>query len=564
MKEQGLFHTKDSPDPVYSDTLELDMSTVEPSLAGPRRPQDRIALSKVKQSFDEAMTIMAQTTQTREVGGGTATQVEMKSVPVTVNGQQVELRDGSVVIAAITSCTNTSNPSVMVAAGLLAKKAVERGLQRQPWVKTSLAPGSKVVTDYYDHAGLTEPLSKLGFDLVGYGCTTCIGNSGPLPEEISAAVDQGGLVVASVLSGNRNFEGRINPDVRANYLASPPLVVAYALAGRIDIDLYNEPIGTDHDGRSVFLKDIWPTQNEINAVVEQSVRPEMFRNQYAHVFEGDELWRSLPTPTTELFEWDPASTYVKHPPYFENMPRQPGPVNDISGARVLALLGDSITTDHISPAGSIKKDSPAGRYLMEHGVEPRDFNSYGSRRGNDEVMARGTFANVRLRNRLTNVEGGFTTYFETGEVMPIFDAAEKYKAAGTPLIILAGKEYGTGSSRDWAAKGPLLQGVRAVIAQSYERIHRSNLIGMGILPLQFRSGENADSLGLTGREVFDIVGLPDTLATKAGQKTVTVRARGDDGATREFSAIVRIDTPQEVEYYRHGGILQYVLRQLLD
>jgi aconitate hydratase len=476
------------------------------------------------------------------------------------------LCDGAVVIAAITSCTNTSNPSVMIAAGLLAKNAVERGLKTQPWVKTSLAPGSKVVTDYLTDSGLQKYLDDLGFSLVGYGCTTCIGNSGPLPTEISAAIEEGGLVAAAVLSGNRNFEGRINPEVRANYLASPPLVVAYALAGQVDVDLYNEPIGTDDKGRSVFLKDIWPTQEEIERVMQKSVRAEMFHKQYASVFDGDDLWRSLPSPTGDLFEWDPSSTYIKHPPYFEDMPREPAAVQDIRGARVLALLGDSITTDHISPAGSIKKDGPAGRYLIEHGVEPKDFNSYGSRRGNHEVMARGTFANIRLRNRLNpQVEGGLTTHLPTGELMSIFDAAEKYKSEGTPLIILAGTEYGTGSSRDWAAKGPLLQGVRAVIAESYERIHRSNLIGMGILPLQFLEGEDYQSIGLTGREVFTLPGIEQAVAsrTNAGKK-VAVSAEREDGTRIEFTVAARIDTPQEAEYFQHGGILQYVLRQLLN
>ena len=578
-KEQGLFHSSKTPEPEYSDTLELDLSTVEPSLAGPRRPQDRIALSRVKPSFLEALDLMLEATGAKpapkEVGRwqseggqtvGTATETHARpGVRCVTNGQEIELCDGSVVIAAITSCTNTSNPSVMVGAGLVARKAVERGLQRKPWVKTSLAPGSKVVTDYLVDADLQKDLDALGFNLVGYGCTTCIGNSGPLPDEISAAIEKGGLVVASVLSGNRNFEGRINPEVRANYLASPPLVVAYALAGRVDIDLYNEPIGEDKNGKSVFLRDIWPTQKEIDAVMEKSVRAEMFQRQYAHVFEGDDLWRTLPSPTGDLFEWDEKSTYIKHPPYFADMPREPGPVQDISSARVLALLGDSITTDHISPAGSIKKDSPAGKYLIAHGVQPRDFNSYGSRRGNDEVMARGTFANIRLRNRLNpTVEGGMTTLLTTGELMPIWDAAEKYMAAGIPTIVLAGKEYGTGSSRDWAAKGPLLQGVRAVIAESYERIHRSNLIGMGILPLQFLEGEDYESIGLTGRETFDLIGIGQAITGKGPEgKRVKVRANPEEGSTIEFTVAARIDTPQEAEYYRHGGILQYVLRQLL-
>ena len=576
-KEQGLFHTAKTPEAEYSDTLELDLSTVEPSLAGPRRPQDRIALSKVKPSFLEALELMLEASGPKpaasEVGrwnseggdvvGALTTPHARPGIRCVTQGQEVMLCDGAVVIAAITSCTNTSNPSVMVGAGLVAKKAAELGLQRKPWVKTSLAPGSKVVTEYLNHSGLTHYLDQLGFNLVGYGCTTCIGNSGPLPTEISEAIEQGGLVVAAVLSGNRNFEGRINPEVRANYLASPPLVVAYAIAGRVDIDLYNEPIGTSKDGKSVFLRDIWPTQQEIEEIMTESVRAEMFQQQYAHVFEGDDLWRSLPSPTGDLFEWEESSTYIKHPPYFEDMPREPGKVNDITGARVLALLGDSITTDHISPAGSIKKDSPAGKYLQSHGVVPKDFNSYGSRRGNHEVMARGTFANIRLRNRLNpTVEGGYTTLLTTGEVMPIYDAAEKYMAAGTPTIVIAGKEYGTGSSRDWAAKGPLLQGVRAVIAESYERIHRSNLIGMGILPLQFHEGEDYETLGLNGHEVFDLVGLEAALSGKGSEgKRVKVIARRDHNI--EFTVLARIDTPQEAEYYRHGGILQYVLRQLL-
>ena len=555
-KEQGLFHTTKTAEAEYSDTLELDLSDVEPSMAGPRRPQDRIPLSAVKQSFVSAMQLSQKAAVA--VGGESAVSASNAGVACTYDGHSFELGHGAVVIAAITSCTNTSNPSVMVAAGLVAKKAVEKGLQRKPWVKTSLAPGSKVVMDYYQAAGLVEPLDQLGFNLVGFGCTTCIGNSGPLPGEISAAVEQGDLVVASVLSGNRNFEGRINPDVRANYLASPPLVVAYALAGRVDIDLYNEPIGTDKDGRSVFLKDIWPTQNEIEKVVAKSVKPEMFRAQYAHVFEGDDLWRNLPTPTGDLFEWEEDSTYVKHPPYFEDMPRHPAAVTDIAGARCLAVLGDSITTDHISPAGSIKANSPAGKYLVEQGVQVRDFNSYGSRRGNHEVMVRGTFANIRLRNRMTpDVEGGFTRHLPGGEVMTIYDAAMMYQQENTPLIILAGKEYGTGSSRDWAAKGSRLLGVSAVIAESFERIHRSNLIGMGILPLQFLEGEGAESLGLTGNEIFAIADIERALAQPGCQLEV----RADD---RAIVVKARIDTPQEAEYYRHGGILQFVLRQLMS
>jgi aconitate hydratase len=554
-KEQGLFHTADTPEAEYSDTLSLDLATVEPSVAGPRRPQDRIPLSHVKKSFVDTMALAA-TANAGAGSSGAAGGGAEGGVAVSYDGADFQLNDGAVVIAAITSCTNTSNPSVMIAAGLVAKKAVAKGLTRQPWVKTSLAPGSKVVMDYYEAAGLVEPLEQLGFNLVGFGCTTCIGNSGPLPEEISSAVEQGGLVVASVLSGNRNFEGRINPDVRANYLASPPLVVAYALAGRVDIDLYNEPIGTGSDGHSVFLKDIWPTTAEIEGVVKSSVLPEMFSAQYAHVFEGDDLWRNLSTPTGALFAWEPDSTYVKHPPYFVDMPREPQEVPDIRGARCLAVLGDSITTDHISPAGSIKAKSPAGQYLIEHGVQPRDFNSYGSRRGNHEVMVRGTFANIRLRNRMTpEVEGGFTRHLPDGEVLSIYDAAMKYQAEGIPLIVLAGQEYGTGSSRDWAAKGPLLLGVRAVIAESFERIHRSNLIGMGILPLQFVNA-TAQSLGLTGHEIFEFTGIEDVLQ-KPGSM-LTVRADG-----REFTVKGRVDTPQEADYYRHGGILQYVLRSLM-
>ncbi|MGQ0560901.1 MAG: aconitate hydratase AcnA [Gemmatimonadota bacterium] len=549
-KEQGLFHTKNTPEPAYTATLELDLCAVEPSMAGPRRPQDRIPLSHVKQSFLTTMQMVP------AASGGIGT-TAASSVPVSYDGTDFDLHNGAVVIAAITSCTNTSNPSVMIAAGLLAKNAVAKGLTRQPWVKTSLAPGSKVVMDYYRAAGLVEPLEQLGFNLVGFGCTTCIGNSGPLPEEISAAVDKGGLVVASVLSGNRNFEGRINPDVRANYLASPPLVVAYALAGRVDLDLYNEPLGIGKDGRSVFLKDVWPTQDEIEDVVKSAVRPDMFSSQYAHVFEGDDLWRGLPTPTGDLFDWKEESTYVKHPPYFVDMPRHPTAVSDIRGARCLALLGDSITTDHISPAGSIKANSPAGKYLVEHGVQPRDFNSYGSRRGNHEVMVRGTFANIRLRNQLTpDVEGGFTRHLPAGDVMSIYDASVKYQADGVPLVVIAGQEYGTGSSRDWAAKGPLLLGVRVVIAASFERIHRSNLIGMGILPLQFLAAQSADSLGLTGHEVFEFTGI-EAVLSKPGS-SLTVRADG-----KEFQVQGRVDTPQEADYYRHGGILQYVLRSLM-
>lgn len=582
MKEQGMFRTDASPEPDYSDHLELDLATVEPSMAGPRRPQDRIRLSDVKRSFlaglDERASARtpAPAASTGDVAswadeGGDGAEVAAAvaheapvGVDLVTRGEDVTLTDGSVVIAAITSCTNTSNPSVMVGAGLVAKKAVEAGLRAAPWVKTSLAPGSKVVTDYLTDAGLVPYLEQLGFNLVGYGCTTCIGNSGPLPPEVSAAIEEGDLVACSVLSGNRNFEGRINPDVRANYLASPPLVVAYALAGRIDLDLYNEPIGTNKDGRSVFLKDIWPMQQEIDEVIHTSVRPEMFREQYAEVFTGDEQWAALPVPQSERFEWDDASTYIKDPPYFEGMPAEPPPIADIRGARVLALLGDSITTDHISPAGAIKVKSPAGEYLIEHGVEPIDFNSYGSRRGNHEVMMRGTFANVRLRNRLVpGVEGGMTRLLPGDEVMSIYDAAVRYQAEGQPLVIIAGKEYGTGSSRDWAAKGPRLLGVRAVIARGFERIHRSNLIGMGVLPLEFLPGEGPDELGLTGVETYDIVDLDGSLAAPSAARRVTVRATGANGESRTFEAKARIDTPQELEYYRHGGILHFVLRQLI-
>ncbi|MGH7500730.1 MAG: aconitate hydratase AcnA [Longimicrobiales bacterium] len=581
MKEQGLFRTKDTPDPEYSDVLELDLSTVEPSLAGPRRPQDRIPLSNVKNAFFDSLEMMLEATgpkvsridvgRWQAEGGDVGTAMapahtKANGVPCVIEGERVTLHHGSVVIAAITSCTNTSNPSVMVAAGLVAKKAVEKGLKRKPWVKTSLAPGSKVVTDYLDDAKLTSHLEALDFHLVGYGCTTCIGNSGPLPAPVSEAIEKGNLVACSVLSGNRNFEGRIQGEVRANYLASPPLVVAYALAGRIDIDLYNEPLGEDAEGRSVFLKDIWPSPAEIEEVVTTSVRPEMFQKQYAEVYTGDDQWAALPVPQSELYQWNESSTYIKNPPYFENMSKAPPAIEDIEDARVLALVGDSITTDHISPAGAFKPDTPAGKYLIERGVQQRDFNSYGSRRGNHEVMMRGTFANVRLRNQLCpGVEGGFTTLLPDGAVMPIFDAAMKYAEQGRNLIVIAGKEYGSGSSRDWAAKGPRLLGVRAVIAESYERIHRSNLIGMGVLPLQFVPGENAESLGLDGRETFAIRGLADTLEREsAGRRTVTVRATRPDGASFEFSANVRADTPQEIEYYRHGGILHYVLRQLLS
>jgi aconitate hydratase len=581
MKEQGLFHTAESPEPVFTDTLELDLNTVEPSLAGPKRPQDRIPLSQARRAFVEALPALLPPPAANEGKDGavenmdgTSEGVWGESEPEKVPGNEADigaaavnqLAHGSVVIAAITSCTNTSNPSVMIAAGLLAKKAVERGLQRKPWVKTSLAPGSRVVTDYYEQAGLTRYLEELGFHVTGYGCTTCIGNSGPLPEEVSEEVHEKNLVVASVLSGNRNFEGRINSEVRANYLMSPPLVVAFALAGRIDIDLFNEPIGQDREGRSVFLHEVWPTQEEIRGTIRDAVRSEMYDRNYADVFKGDERWNALEVVESELYDWNPDSTYVRRPPYFENMTREaPGRVDEIRGARAIAVLGDSVTTDHISPAGSIKKDSPAGKYLLEHGVEATSFNSYGSRRGNHEVMIRGTFANNRIKNRLVSgIEGGFTRYLPDNEITTIYDAAMRYQADGTPTMVLAGKEYGSGSSRDWAAKGPYLQGIKAVIAESYERIHRSNLIGMGVLPLQFHTGDNVESLGLTGEEVFDIEGISEGIASGfASGRTVRVRARPADGPAVEFEAVVRIDTPQEVLYYRNGGILQYVLRQLL-
>ena len=583
MKEQGLFHTPDSPEAVYSDTLELDLSKVEPSLAGPRRPQDRVRLSDVKPSFLkelETMTAQGRTGKARPVAyglqssGGTASGLAIAEVEVTETGVAVEdvaageLRDGSVVIAAITSCTNTSNPSVMIAAGLLAKKAVEKGLSTKPWVKTSLAPGSKVVTEYYREAGLTQYLDALKFNLVGYGCTTCIGNSGPLPQAISKTIEERDLVAVAVLSGNRNFEGRINSDVRANYLASPPLVVAYALAGRIDVDWQNEPLGTGKDGQPVFLRDLWPTRLEVEETIQRALRSEMFREQYKDVYAGDERWNSLDVPEGDTYAWDPDSTYVRQPPYFVDMPAEPAPVQDVHGARVLAVFADSITTDHISPAGSIKVVSPAGKYLIDHGVAPKDFNSYGARRGNHEVMMRGTFANIRIRNKMVpEIEGGFTVHLPDGEPLSIYDAAMKYKQENVPTVVFAGKEYGTGSSRDWAAKGPLLQGVRAVIAETFERIHRSNLVGMGIAPLEFTGGDTVASLGLTGQEVVEITGLAQgALNNFKDGREITVRATSDSGGggkVTEFKARVRLDTPQEVQYYRHGGILHYVLRQLL-
>jgi aconitate hydratase A / 2-methylisocitrate dehydratase len=553
-KAQGLFRTDATPDAKYSDTLELDLATVEPSLAGPRRPQDRVPLTRAKQSFATALPDLQKAIKKPASGGGTATAV---AHAVDVASQ---LEHGSVVIAAITSCTNTSNPSVMIGAGLVARKAVELGLTRKPWVKTSLAPGSKVVTEYLDKAGLQPYLDALGFNLVGYGCTTCIGNSGPLPDEIAAEVHERGLVVCAVLSGNRNFEGRIQQDVRANYLASPPLVVAYALTGSLNVDLTSEPLGTGRDGRPVFLKDLWPTEREIQETMLASVTPEMFQRQYGKVFDGDELWRSLPVPTGDRFAWESASTYVRRPPFVEALEREPQPLVEITGARVLAVLGDSITTDHISPAGSIKADTPAGKYLIAQGVQPKDFNSYGARRGNHEVMVRGTFANVRLRNQLApGTEGGWTTYQPGGELMSIYDASVKYLDAGVPLLVLAGTEYGSGSSRDWAAKGPMLLGVKAVIAQSFERIHRSNLVNMGVLPLQFAPGESAASLGLTETEVFDLVGSGAKLTHRGTVKVLASRA---DGTQQEFKVLVRIDTPEELTAFKHGGILPYVVRRL--
>jgi len=545
-KAQGLWH--DSAEAVYSEYLELDLGQIVPSLAGPKRPQDRVRLDAAAAAFGEALP--------------TYTDDPDATASLSVEGQDVTIGHGAVVIASITSCTNTSNPSVMLGAALLAKKAVEAGLTRKPWVKTTLAPGSQVVTDYYEKSGLLPYLEKLGFDVVGYGCTTCIGNSGPLPTEVSQAVQGADLAAVAVLSGNRNFEGRINPDVKMNYLASPPLVVAYALLGRMDADIVNEPLGTASDGQPVYLRDIWPSDAEVQQVIGQAIDDDMYARRYADVFAGDETWQNLPTPTGSTFAWDPASTYVRKPPYFEGMQATPAPVTDVTGARVLARLGDSVTTDHISPAGAIKADSPAGRYLADNGVSAKDFNSYGSRRGNHEVMIRGTFANIRLRNQLVpGVEGGFTLDFTTGEQSSIYDAAQSYAAAGVPLVILAGKEYGSGSSRDWAAKGTSLLGVKVVIAESFERIHRSNLIGMGVLPLQFPAGQNAESLGLTGTEIFDVTGVT---ALNDGRIPPTVKVRATSGAeVTEFDAVVRIDTPGEADYFRNGGILQYVLRSLL-
>jgi aconitate hydratase len=568
-KAQGLFREAGA-EAVYDETIELDLGLVEPSLAGPKRPQDRVSLTKAKSGFQALLPSMMSEKKGKGASAGTGSGVAVLEAPPQI---AEGLEHGAVVVAAITSCTNTSNPSVMIGAGLLAKKAVERGLTRRPWVKTSLAPGSKVVTDYLNKAGLSEYLDNLGFNLVGYGCTTCIGNSGPLPNDVSAIVAEKNLVVCSVLSGNRNFEGRIQSQVRANYLASPPLVVAYAIAGRMTLDLTTEPLGKDHDGKDVFLRDIWPTEREIQASMLSAVKSEMFQHQYANVFEGDERWRSLHVPTGDLFEWDPHSTYVRKPPFVEGITTQPAPLADIAGARVLAVLGDSVTTDHISPAGSIPADSPAGKYLIAQGVKPADFNSYGARRGNHEVMVRGTFANIRLRNQLApGTEGGWTTYHGKsheatglggpaagGSLMTIYEASMAYQAAHVPLLVLAGKEYGSGSSRDWAAKGTLLLGVRAVIAESFERIHRSNLVNMGVLPLQFQPGATAASLGLTGDESYDIA-----VAGLTPRAVITVRVQPVTGKPRDIQAIVRIDTPEELTAFRHGGILPYVLRQLVD
>ena len=580
-KAQGLFHTESSPEAEYTQTLELDLATIEPSVAGPKRPQDRVLLKDAAESFTKQLpTLLAPTA--KPLGTRTAAKWERTTVTDTAVAEKAPLHvtttvkerfnidpdkyldHGSVVIAAITSCTNTSNPSVMVAAGILAKKAVEKGLTVPPWVKTSLAPGSRVVTDYYEKSGLLPYLEKLRFNVVGYGCTTCIGNSGPLPADVSKSIDEHGLVAVSVLSGNRNFEGRVNVDVRANYLMSPPLVVAYALAGRIGHNFDSDPLGTDQNGKPVYLKDIWPTQREVSEAIEKGISSEGFRKEYATVSEGDANWQGLSFPTGDVYKWEADSTYIRKAPYFDGMKKVPEPVTDIMGARVLAVLGDSVTTDHISPAGNIKANGPAGKYLSEHGVKPPDFNSYGSRRGNHEVMVRGTFANVRLRNKLApGTEGGVTRLLPEGEQMSIFDASVKYAERGVPLVILAGKEYGSGSSRDWAAKGPKLLGVRAVIAESFERIHRSNLVGMGILPLQFEDGQNVESLGLTGEETYDFAGLTSLLKARfANGRTLDVKAKAADGSVKEFKTRVRIDTPQEIEYFEHGGILQYVLRQL--
>jgi aconitate hydratase len=559
-KAQGLFRNPSAPDASYDETIELDLGVVEPSLAGPKRPQDRVSLANAKVGFQMALSSMMPDKKGKPSAASTAASsagvAVLEAPPAIAEG----LDHGAVVVAAITSCTNTSNPSVMIGAGLLAKKAVERGLQRRPWVKTSLAPGSKVVTDYLEKAGLTPYLDALGFDLVGYGCTTCIGNSGPLPDDVSAVVAGKNLVVCSVLSGNRNFEGRIQSQVRANYLASPPLVVAYALAGRITIDLTSEPIGKDPAGKDVYLRELWPSERDIQETMLGAVKSEMFKAQYANVFEGDERWRSLQVPAGSRFEWDERSTYIRKPPFVEGITKTPATLADICGARVLALLGDSVTTDHISPAGSIPRDTPAGQYLIAQGVSPGDFNSYGARRGNHEVMVRGTFANIRLRNQLApGTEGGWTLYQPGGELMTIYDASMRYQEAGVPLVVIAGKEYGSGSSRDWAAKGTLLLGVRAVIADSFERIHRSNLVNMGVLPLEFKAGETAGSLALTGTESYDIA-----VAGLTPRAAVTVRVKPEGGPMRAIQAVVRIDTPEELTAFRHGGILPYVLRQLVQ
>lgn len=572
-KAQGLWHEPGSPHAQYSSTLELDMGTVKPSLAGPKRPQDRVLLEDVQKNYREALVGMTANRDKRSEdvatfvneGGGAAVgneQLAKGFADIEIEGRKVRLKDGAVVIAAITSCTNTSNPAVMIGAGLLARNAAAKGLNRQPWVKTSLGPGSRVVTDYLEKAGVLKELEKIGFYVVGYGCTTCIGNSGPLPTEVSAGIAAGDLVVTSVLSGNRNFEGRVHPEVKMNYLASPPLVVAYAIAGTTDIDLTTQPLGTGSDGQPVFLRDIWPSNKEIGDVIAATIGPEMFKQNYADVFKGDTRWNTIASPDGNLYAWSDASTYIKNPPYFDGMTMQTGSIDDVHGARVMGLFGDSITTDHISPAGNIKKDSPAGRFLQERGVQPADFNSYGSRRGNDDVMVRGTFANIRIKNLMFGgEEGGNTLYYPAGggqpEKLAIYDAAMKYKADKVPLVVLAGKEYGTGSSRDWAAKGTLLLGVKAVIAESFERIHRSNLVGMGVLPLQFRNGENAQTLGLDGSEVIDITGLQD-----GASKRATVTATKADGTKKTFEVSVMLLTPKEVEYFRHGGLLQYVLRQL--
>jgi aconitate hydratase len=563
-KEQGMFRTDAMPEPRFTELLELDLGTVEPSLAGPRRPQDRVPLGQVGTSFRASFPKEFADGAAAPSAGATATAVAeppARTAEIECNGAHIPLPSGSVVIAAITSCTNTSNPAVMIAAGLVAKKAVERGLTVKPYVKTSTAPGSRVVTEYFKKAGLMPYLEALGYHIVGYGCTTCIGNSGPLADPVAQAVRDNDLVVAAVLSGNRNFEGRIHPQVRASYLASPPLVVAYALAGTVDIDLTHDPLGMDANGTPVYLRDIWPTSQEVTEAMDAAVVPELFRENYRTVMDGDEVWKTLPVPEGSLYAWNPDSTYVQEPPYFEDLPPDPLPLQEIRGARALAVLGDSITTDHISPAGSIPVDSPAGQYLIEHGVEHHDFNSYGARRGNHQVMVRGTFGNVRLRNEMTpDREGDWTVYQPTGEVMRIYDASARYTQDGTPLVVIAGKEYGSGSSRDWAAKGPLLLNVKFAVAESYERIHRSNLVGMGILPLQFKAGENRETLGLRGDETYDVVGLNDGL--RAGQE-LTVRVRRGDGSTTEFQAIARVDSPVEVDYLKHGGILQMVLRNLL-